>query len=138
MRIRMVVPDRVWQGDRDAGEKMYTTAGIAEIGIRGVICSAHNLRLRYHESLPVLLLPVDDHDDVPPAMFDLAVEFHRRFGPTLVHCNGGKNRSVAFAAALAAAEGWTFDRAYAVCESTPTDELQQSLQQWRALHPEGW
>ncbi len=122
----------------EAGQKMLTMEGAAEIGVGGVICSAHNLRLKYHDSLPVLMLPVDDHDSPPPKMFDLAVAFHRAYGPTLVHCNGGKNRSVAFAAAIACAEGWMPAKVYEICESTPTDELKAALERWRALHPEGW
>lgn len=138
MKIREIVPARVWQGDVEAANQLRSRAGVEELGVRGVICSAHNIRVAYHESLSALILPIDDHDDVAPSVFDLAVDFHRRCAPTFTHCNSGKNRSVAFAAALACAEGWTPARAYEVALSTPTLELQRSLERWRELHPEGW
>lgn len=129
-----VVPGRVWQGDRVAAFAEATGrewTGKTPL-FRAVLCPAFNVRLAYDEELAVLILPVNDHDDVLPIVFDLAVSFHRTCGPTFVHCFGGRNRSVAFAAALAVAEGRTLDQAFETMREEPTPELRQALRRWVA------
>lgn len=99
-------------------------------GVKAVLCPAFNVRIPYHRALAALVLPVWDETDAPDAMFDTAVAFHRAFGPTLVHCHGGLNRSSAFAAALLIADGLAFDLALKAVNATPRPELLGSLGRW--------
>lgn len=143
-----VIEGKIWQSDREGAEAVACGTGrLEELGIGGVICAAHNLRLKYREELPVLILPVDDHglvdgdqnrSPVSPKLFDTAVDFHRRHGPTLVHCDANGVRSSAFAAALAMFEGHSVESAIAATKGVPTPELLEALEVWAATHPEGW
>lgn len=131
MPLVEVVPGRVWQGGvLDAAVLTVGSEAWTRLGIRAVLRPAFNAQLAYHEDLATLTLPVDDHDTVAPETFELAVAFHRLCGPTLVHCFGGRNRSVAFAAALAIAEGKTLEEALNAMGQEPTRELLGALRGW--------
>ena len=104
---------------------------------RGVICPAFNVRLSYPESMAALVLSAKDDTDVPEAWYDLAVEFHRKFSPTFVHCMAGQNRSVMFAAALLFADGMDLDQALKKLATVPVyGSILASLKRWAAGR--GW
>lgn len=99
--------------------------------LAGVICASHDFRFNYDRDVAALLLPMHDNHDVDFRQFDAAVDFHRRFTPTLVHCKAGRSRSVAVAAAIAeTVHGIPHEEVYRRCGSTPTPEVHQSLVRW--------
>lgn len=130
-----VVPGRLWQSDQGRAAALCTgpREDFDEVGFGAVVCAAHNVRLAYHWRLHVLIIPVDDHDDVPPDWFTIAAMFHRTHGPTLTHCNAGNNRSVAFAAALAVSDGLALEDALGRLRNQPTGALMASLRRWTEL-----
>lgn len=123
---------RVWQADEPDARKACEAGSLAwrPIGIRAVLCPAFNVRIPYHPELAAMLLPVRDETDVPAGMYDLAVDFHRRLGPTLVHCFGGLNRSSVFAAALLMADGLPLEDALERVNALPRPEILASLRRW--------
>ena len=132
MPLVEIVPGRLWQcGIADAAALTVGTEQWKTRGIRAVLCPAYNARLPYHEDLAVLALRIDDHDSVPPAVFDLAVAFHQACGPTLVHCHGGVNRSAVFAAAIGSTLGvYPFARVFTLLNAVPSGTLVASLERW--------
>src|SRR3990172_13384234 len=94
--------EKVWQPNQADARRLCENGSEAWIreGFKAVVCPAFNVRIPYHPRIAALLLPVWDDTDAPGTMYETAARFHRDFGPTLVHCNGGLNRSSAFAAAL--------------------------------------
>lgn len=124
--------ERVWQADEADARK--TCEGYSpkwkELGISAILCPAFNVRIPYHPKLAAMILPVWDETDAPEWMFDTAVFFHRKMGPTLVHCHGGLNRSSAFAAALLVEEGIEVQEALKAVNATPRPELLGSLLRW--------
>ena len=125
----------IWQSDAaDATKICVESAKWQDLGIRGVICPAYNVRLPYAPGLASLILPIWDNTQVDDAWFDQAVEFHRRFSPTLVHCQGGLNRSVTFAAALAWTEGQSLEASWGIMKGEPVfQEMRDSLKRWVEL-----
>lgn len=131
--MKQVTPT-IWQcNEPEAVEICIETPRWAELGIRAVLCPAFNVRLPYSQSLASLVLPVRDNTLVDEAWFDQAVQFHRTFGPTLVHCHGGLNRSITFAAALAWSEGQSLDKTYAITGEPVFREMRDSLKRWIEL-----
>ena len=105
--------------------------------VKGVICPAFNIRMGYPETMAALVLPVKDDTDVPEAWYDMAVEFHRRFSPTLIHCLAGQNRSVIFGAALLFGDGMDLNEALKKLATVPVyGSLLASLKRWAAGR--GW
>ena len=98
-----------------------------------IVTAAFNVRVPYPEESIALILPVNDHDDVPGVFFDLAALAARtHLGDVLVHCNGGRNRSVAFAAAIAySLDFQPFDVTFERANSSPTKEVMAALVRWR-------
>lgn len=124
--------EMVWQADQ-ADARRYcqdpSEKWIAE-GFKAVICPAFNVRIPYHPKIAALILPVWDDTDAPSIMYETAARFHRDFGPTLVHCNGGVNRSSAFAAALLIVDGLSVDEALKKVNALPEAPLLSSLKRW--------
>jgi protein-tyrosine phosphatase len=103
----------LWQSDMiDARRICESTNEWKQLGIKGVICPAYNVRIQYNPELAALILPVWDDSTVPDEWFNMAVGFHKRFSPTLVHCFGGINRSSTFALALMLKEGIPLEEGY--------------------------
>jgi protein-tyrosine phosphatase len=124
--------DRVWQADEADARKLcegHSERWLTE-GFKAVLCPAFNVRIPYHPRLAAMILPVWDETDAPSEMFDCAAYFHKAFGPTLVHCHGGLNRSSAFAAALLVADGMFVEKALECVNATPNPELLRSLRRW--------
>lgn len=124
--------EKVWQADQ-ADARRYCqdhSEKWIEEGFKSVICPAFNVRIPYHPKIAALLFPVWDDTDVPLVMYETAAGFHRTFGPTLVHCNGGMNRSSAFAAALLIADGLPFNEALRKVNAIPEAPLLSSLKRW--------
>lgn len=123
--------ETIWQSDEaDARKVCVDSPKWLELGIKAVICPAFNVRIPYAPALASLLLPVWDDTLVDSEWFDFAVSFHHRFGPTLVHCHGGLNRSVTFAAALAISEGKSLDYAYSIMGEPVFRQMRDSLKRW--------
>ena len=128
--------EKVWQSDQADARRLCEDPSEAWMGegFKAVICPAYNVRIPYHPRIAALLLPVWDDTDAPPAMYETAARFHRDFGPTLVHCNGGLNRSSAFAAALLVTGGLSIEEALRKTNGIPRLELLTSLQRWAETH----
>lgn len=136
--IREIESGGVWiadlEGARGVCEGLDRTW--EKLDIRKIIRAADNVALHYHTELPVLALPMKDHSPVPMAWFDLAVEFDRAMpGGLLIHCNGGKNRSVCIAAAVLISRCYqdsdaSLSKVLEHVGGEPTQELLRCLTQW--------
>jgi protein-tyrosine phosphatase len=125
----------LWQANAEDARKLCQTERWKDLGLKGVICPAFNVRIPYDKELAALILPVWDDRPVPPEYFDMAVEFHKKFSPTLVHCFGGINRSSAFALALMYKEGISIEAGYNKVNAKPWGEpLLESLHRWAAAN----
>ena len=123
----------LWQADAAGARQVCQTEQWRDLGIKGVICPAFNVRIPYDKELAALILPVWDERPVPNEFFDMAVDFRKKFSPTLVHCFGGVNRSSAFALALMYAEGIPFEAGLNKVNAKPWGEqLMESLHRWAA------
>lgn len=124
--------EKVWQADQADARRFCQDAsdGWRAEGFKAVVCPAFNVRIPYHSEIAAIILPVWDDTDAPGAMYEAAVHFHANFGPTLVHCNGGLNRSSAFAAALLVADGLPVDDALRRVNAIPQQPLLTSLRRW--------
>lgn len=131
--FRKITPT-LWQADESDATKVCTsTTTWYELGIKGVLCPALNVHVPYADGLASLVLPIKDNTLVDDAWFDLAVQFHRSFGPTLVHCHGGLNRSVTFAAAIAWSEGQSLEKTFHITGEPVFREMRDSLKRWVEL-----
>lgn len=123
----------LWQADAVGARQVCLTEQWRDLGIKGVICPAFNVRIPYAAELASLVLPVWDDRPVPDEYFDMAVEFRKKFSPTLIHCYGGINRSSAFALALMHAEGIPIEAGLNKVTNKPWGEpLLESLHRWAA------
>lgn len=131
MTLKRLTPD-LWQSCApEAKRVLVDSAAWRAMGLRGVICPAFNIRLEYPESVAAIQLPVWDDTDVPDGWYDLAVHFYGRFKPVLVHCNGGLNRSSAFAMAILLNQEIPFEEAAKMVNKPPGDPvLKASLRRW--------
>ena len=134
MILRQVTPT-IWQADEEEARKICTDqAKLLELGIKAVLCPAWNVRIPYAPALASLILPIWDDTRVDDTWFDFAVKFHRSFGPTLVHCHGGLNRSVTFAAALAFSEGQSLEQTYSKLKMEPVfQQMRDAVRYWSKL-----
>lgn len=108
-----------------------------DVKLAGVIRPAFNIDMAYPQSMASLVLPVRDDSDVPGAWYDMAVEFHRAFSPTFVHCVAGQNRSVMFGAAILFADGMDLNEALKKLATVPVfSSILASLTRWAAGR--GW
>jgi protein-tyrosine phosphatase len=131
------ITETIWQSDEDDARKACVESPKwLELGIKAVICPAFNVRLPYAPALASLILPVWDDTLVDAEWFDFAVSFHRRFGPTLVHCHGGLNRSVTFAAAIALADGQSLDQSFKIMGEPVFRQMRDSLKRWAETRKE--
>ena len=133
--IREVVQGQIWTASlRDTEELVSPEAmgAYAGRGIRCVLTVAEDVRPRCVAMLPQLCLPVNEVEVTPLHYFDLACQFHLTFGPILVHCNAGVNRSTAFAAALCY-RVWAMGLAQAIraADAVPGFVL-RSMEAWAA------
>lgn len=128
--------DKVWQSDQADARRLCEGSSEAWIreGFKAVICPAFNVRIPYHPRIAALLLPVWDDTDAPAVMYETAARFHRDFGPTLVHCNGGLNRSSAFSAALLVTDGIPVEEAIRKVKAVPEPALLRSFHRWAENH----
>ncbi len=125
----------VWQSS--LSEASVIVSEWKQRGLAGVLCPATNAKLLYPPELPALYLTVEDSTNVPPAWYDLAVEFHKNHRPTLVHCLAGQNRSVIFGAALLFAGGMDLNQALKSLATVPVcNSILQSLIRWASS--KGW
>ncbi len=131
--MRKLAPT-IWQSDELEARRLCegSREGWIKEGIKAVLCPAFNVRIPYHINLSALILPIWDNSYAPATMYELAVRFHRDFGPTLVHCHGGLNRSSAFAAALLMDGGMTMGQALNTVNRRPWDLLMASLRDWES------
>jgi len=133
MILRQVTKN-IWQADEaEARKHCENSISWIDLGIKAVLCPAYNVRIPYAKELFSIVLPVWDNTRVDEAWFDLAVKFHRACGPTLVHCHGGLNRSVAFAAALAFSEGQSLDATYSKIGEPVFREMKDAVKAWTEL-----
>lgn len=144
MILNEILPERLWQADLYGAidlcvysNKHRAMGESGTVMIGGVICAAFDFRFNYARGVHALLLAMHDGHVVDPAWFDMAVDFHRRFGPTLVHCYAGRSRSVAMAAAIAWSEGQDLEETFKKCDSKPNTIVDQSLMAWAAARPKG-
>jgi len=108
-----------------------------DVKINGVIRPAFNIEMSYPPSMASLVFPVRDDTDVPGSWYDMAVDFHRAFSPTFVHCLAGQNRSVMFGAAILFADGMELDEALKRLATVPVfSSILASLTRWAAGR--GW
>lgn len=127
----------VLQSDEAETKRLCASGTYKQIGIKGVICPALNVRVAYPEDLAALILPVFDEMNVPDEWYDHAVDFHKKFSPTLVHCWYGQNRSVMFAAALLFSDGMDLDVALQKLATVPVcNSILTSLTRW--AKSKGW
>jgi hypothetical protein len=128
--------EKVWQSNQAEARRLCENGSEAWIreGFKAVVCPAFNVRIPYHPRIAALLLPVWDDTDAPGIMYETAARFHRDFGPTLVHCNGGLNRSSAFAAALLITDGLSIEEAVRKIHALPEAPLLTSLRRWAENH----
>jgi hypothetical protein len=99
-----VIPGMLWTaGLREAEDLVSPEAmgAYAQHRIAAVLTVAHDIRPRCVAVLPQLCLPVREDCRTSGLLFDMACSFARLYGALLVHCNGGRNRSRVFAAAIA-------------------------------------
>lgn len=126
----------LWQCDLE-GATHFVNSGIriAERRFDVIVTAAFNVRVWIPEWSIGIVLPINDHDDVPSTFFDLAVAACRaHLGDVLVHCNGGKNRSVAVASAIAwGCDRQPFDATFEKANSSPTREIMTALKRWKEL-----
>lgn len=134
------VSARLLQCDATVAERICCGDEWRALKIESVLYVGHGKRLPYATELRVLSLPIGDNDLVPVEVYDLAVEFHKRSEVTLVHCNAGFNRSMAFSALLLLATGWgPLKAALAHVErgpAYPTEPLRESLRAYARAR--GW
>lgn len=132
----VVQADTIWQSSRRFAIPIAECGGcFRSLGISCVIGVAAEVRLHYHKELPSLRIPALDRMRIPAEWFDAALAFHRAFGPVLVHCKMGRNRSSVFAAALALANSrFETERSkwFNVTRRTPHRSLVKSLERWVA------
>lgn len=137
-QLRRISP-RILQADAVTAEHVCGRGGTwREHRIEAVLYVGHGKRLPYATELRVLSLPIGNDDYVPIRLYDLAVYFHRHTSVTqhtLVHCNAGINRSVAFAALLLGSDCSPQDVAGALevvrrGPNYPTEPLCKSLLAW--------
>lgn len=124
MKLNKLSPT-LYQCDYKTAVELMTDFKYKEYGIKGVICPAYNAGIDYPIGLASLVLPIDDYDDIDESVFELVVSFCRLYSPVLIHCMGGKNRSVAFCAAVLGDVG-IYDR----LGHWPTEELQDSVRRF--------
>lgn len=131
MTLKRLTTD-LWQSCApEARRILQESSGWKALGLRGVLCPAYNVRIIYPEELAALVLPVWDDTDVPDGWYDLAAQFYSRFKPVLVHCNGGLNRSSAFAMAILINQEIPFEEAAKMVNKPPGDPvLMRSLRRW--------
>lgn len=101
--MREVLRARIWTASlTEANDLVSPEAMGAYIrhGIQCVLTVAHDVRPKCVAVLPQLCLPVRESERTPLAFFNMAFRFHHAFGPVLIHCNAGMNRSRVFAAAI--------------------------------------
>ena len=124
----------LWQANAEDARKVCSlTEQWKDMGIKGVICPAFNVRIPYDRELAYLVLPVWDERPIPDEYFDMAIEFRKKFTPTLVHCFGGLNRSSTFALAIMHSEGIPIEAGYHKVTAKPWGEpLLESLYRWAA------
>lgn len=125
----------VWQSNLN--EACVIVQEWKQRGLKGVLCPARGAQFLYPADLPALYLPIDDSTDVPGALYDQAVQFHKNHQPTLVHCMMGQNRSVIFGAALLFADGMDLNQALKSLATVPVcNSILQSLIRWASS--KGW
>jgi hypothetical protein len=101
--MREVLKGLIWTATAQEVEdlcKPESFSAYAQHGIRAVLTVTDGDRPKVVASLPQLCIPINERDETPALYFDLACRFVKAFGPTVVHCHGGLNRSRVFAAAL--------------------------------------
>ena len=130
--MKEVVKGKLFQGDRDDAVRVASLGGEwSQRGIRGVICAATEIRAQYDPLLPVMLLPVNEGEPTPRALFSLAVTFCRMCnGHLFVHCSAGVNRSNAVCAAILVDAGWTLQDALAATNQNLPPSLLAALERW--------
>lgn len=121
------VTKNIYQASEATARQVLASGQYKQHGIKGVICPAFNVRIVTPADLSCLIMPIDDYDDLPVAWLKAAAAFYHAFKPVLVHCRGGKNRSVAVAAALAWYDGKSPYEIYSQLNRTPTRELAMSV-----------
>lgn len=131
MTLKRITPD-LWQSCMPEARKVLEESSAwRAMGLRGVLCPAYNVRIAYPEELAAMVFPVWDDTDVPEGWYDLAVHFYGRFKPVLVHCNGGLNRSSAFAMAILINQEVPLEEAVRMVNKPPGDPvLMASLRRW--------
>jgi hypothetical protein len=135
------ISHRILQSDAQVAEQLCKKGGPwRKHNIQAVLYVGHGKRLPYATELRVLSLPIGNDELVCVAAYDLAADFHLRTSydqHTLVHCNAGVNRSVAFAALLLYVDGGAPSiehalRAVRRGPTYPSEPLCTSLRDWEA------
>lgn len=111
---------RLWVGDANVAESLFTRHANPPDGIKSIICPAIDcVALRgivYHRHLHVMMLPWPDGQVISRATHQALLAFFDAFYPTFVHCAAGANRSLAIAALLLVHEGKSLEDAFKLAE----------------------
>lgn len=98
--LKEVIKGQLYQGSvADADSICQSNRRLKDLGLRGILTVADNIRLQAPTSIAHLHLPIDEIHPTPEYYFDIACNLN--IFPLLVHCQAGANRSRVFAAAIA-------------------------------------
>lgn len=128
--LKEVIKGQLYQGSVADGISICDSDGrIKELGLRGVLTVADNIRLKVPSRLVHLHLPIDEIHPTPEYYFDIACNLN--IFPLLVHCQAGANRSKVFAAAIAyQALEITLEKAIELVDPPRSGVVFESLMKW--------
>lgn len=98
--LKEIIKGQLYQGSlADADSICQSNGRLKDLGLRGILTVADNIRLKAPTSIVHLHLPIDEIHPTPEYYFDIACNLN--IFPLLVHCQAGANRSRVFASAIA-------------------------------------